>query len=70
MAENKNSLNKYARLTGIAFEMMAIIFIFVWLGKKADEKMGNEINYFTALGSLIGLAGSLYVVIKQLKNVK
>lgn len=68
--ENKKSLNKYIHLTGIGFQMMATIFVFVWIGKWADEHFETSKNYYTALGSLLGLVASLYIVLKQLKNIR
>lgn len=71
MAKNKNSgFTRYIHLTGIAFEMMAIMFVFIWLGKKGDEKWGEESsNLYTLFGTLIGLGVSLYLVLKQLNNI-
>lgn len=61
---------KYLQLTGIAFEMMAVMFIFIWLGKKGDEKWGGEdSNLFTLFGTLIGLGISLYLVLKQINSL-
>lgn len=71
MAKKENSaFTRYIQLTGIAFEMMAIMFVFIWLGKKGDEKWGDEgSNIYTLFGTLIGLGVSLYLVLKQLKNI-
>ena len=66
----KSTLMKYAHLSGTAFQMMAVIFVFVWLGRWGDEHYGFDKKYLTALGSLLGLAASLYLVINQLKNIK
>jgi len=68
--ENKKQVNKYLQLTSLGFQMMAVIFVFVWIGKWADGHFETAKNYFTALGSLVGLAASLYLVLKQLKQVK
>ena len=69
--EPKNkSVNKYVHLTSLGFQMMAVIFVFVWIGKWADGHFETEKSYFTALGSLIGLGASLYLVLKQLKQAK
>lgn len=72
MSEEKKSksINKYIQLTGIAFQMMGVIFAFVWLGKWLDGYYEYDKKYFTALGSLLGLAASLYLVLNQLKNIK
>jgi len=68
--KNKNPYAKYLQLTGIAFQMMAIMLIFIWLGRKADEKWGvPETNYFTLIGTLLGLGVSLYLILQQLKRL-
>lgn len=68
--ENKKNVNKYIQLTSIGFQMMAVIFVFVWIGKWLDQKYMTEKSYYTALGSLLGLGASLYLVLKQLKSIK
>lgn len=63
-------VNKYIHLTSLGFQMMAVIFVFVWIGKWADGHLATEKSYFTALGSLLGLGASLYLVLKQLNDIK
>lgn len=68
--KNKNPFNKYIQLTSIAFQMMAIMLVFIWLGQKADEKWNpTETNYYTLLGTLVGLGVSLYIILQQLKRI-
>ncbi|GAA4109909.1 hypothetical protein GCM10022393_06740 [Aquimarina addita] len=68
--DNKgNQLRKYLALSGIAFEMGAIIFVCAYLGKKADEYYQLEKNWFTMGLVLFGVASSLYLVIKQLERI-
>ena len=69
-SKNNNSYTKYLQLTSIAFQMLAIMLVFIWLGKKADEKWNNsETNYFTLIGTLVGLGVSLYIILQQLKRI-
>lgn len=66
----KNPFNKYIQLTSIAFQMMGIMFVFIWLGQKADEKWNtSQTNYYTLLGTLVGLGVSLYIILQQLKRI-
>jgi len=74
MPEDKNNLNKkgndYARYTGLAFEMMAVIGGLTWLGVWLDTKTGSEIPWFTitlAPGSVIL---SIIIIIKDLTRKK
>ncbi len=66
----KNPYGKYLQLTSIAFQMLVIMLVFIWLGKKADEKWNSsETNYFTLIGTLVGLGVSLYLILQQLKRL-
>lgn len=68
--KNKNPYGKYLQLTSIAFQMMAIMFVFIWFGQKADEKWNSsDTNYYTLLGTLVGLGVSLYTILQQLKRI-
>jgi geranylgeranyl pyrophosphate synthase len=58
-------MEKYARYSGIAFQMIAIILGFVWAGKKLDKKFSNGKSTFVIIFSLAGVAIAMYVVIKE-----
>lgn len=57
-------------LSGIAFEMGAIIYLAVKGGKWLDVYYGNEKNIFTVIATLLGVAISIWVVLQQLKRIK
>jgi hypothetical protein len=62
----KKSLNKYAKFSGLAFQMFAIIALGAYLGVKLDEKYPNKKNLFT-LGFLLGsVLLSIFHVIRQI----
>jgi F0F1-type ATP synthase assembly protein I len=61
-------LHKYARFSGIAFQMAVTIFIGTFIGVKLDEKYPNENNLFTVIFSLLFVMASLYLVVKQVTN--
>lgn len=68
--ESKNQrqsrrLKNYARFSGIAFQMVAIIGLGSYGGVKLDEAYPNEYSIFTIICSLISVAIALYFVIKQ-----
>ena len=68
--KKKNSrLKNWAILSGIGFQMGATIFVCAWIGKKLDEEYPMEKNWFTIGFVLFGVFASLYVVLKQLKNL-
>ena len=64
-----NQLRKYLALTGIAFEMGAIIFICAYIGKRLDAYYQLEKNWFTMGLVLFGVTSSLYLVINQLDRI-
>lgn len=65
----KKLLNKYARFSGVGFQMAVTIFIGAYIGTKLDEKYPNENNIFTLVFTLIFVFAALYMVIKQVKNI-
>ena len=67
--KNKPAFN-YAKYTGLAFQMMATIGIFVFIGYKIDQYQGIENFLFTALLGLVGVAASLYQVVRSLNKNK
>ncbi len=67
--EKKNRLRNWAVLSGIGFQMGATIFVCAWIGKKLDERFPSNKNWFTIGLVLFGVFASLYIVLKQLKNI-
>ncbi len=63
MTKNK-SLRKYARFSGLAFEMIAIIGGGSFAGVKLDQRNANEFPLFTLIFSLSSVMIALYLVIK------
>jgi Sec-independent protein secretion pathway component TatC len=66
----KNNLKNFAMLSGVAFEMGAIIFLAVKGGVWLDEHYQNDKRIFTAIATLLGVAISIWVVLQQLKRIK
>lgn len=62
--------NQFAKYTGLAFQMGAIIFITVWGGQKLDGWSGNDNQIFTIIFSLLGVFAAIYVAIKDFINFK
>lgn len=76
MNNNKNQPNKnkgkqlknLAALTGVAVQMGVTIYLFVLLGKWLDTKFTQE-KLFLIICTLLGVAISLYVVLKQINKL-
>ncbi|HEX8377033.1 MAG TPA: AtpZ/AtpI family protein [Pedobacter sp.] len=66
--KGKKSLTGYAKYTGVAFQMMATICLSAFIGFKIDQYFHHEVQWATALCSVIGVCLSIYQTIRQLKN--
>jgi len=56
----------YLRYSGLAFQLVATILIFVYLGRWLDQYIENETPWFTLLFAIIAVVGSMYRLIKGL----
>ena len=65
-----NPLKHLAILSGIGIQMGVIIYLFVLLGKWLDTTYNNGEKLFIIISTLLGVAVSLYVVVKQLNRIK
>lgn len=59
------NLNDFAKYSGMAFQMFAIIFLTSWGGSKLDKISGNETPVFTIILSLLGVFAAIYTVLKD-----
>lgn len=66
---NKQTPN-YIKYSGIAFQMLATIGVFVFIGYKIDEYKNIDNALFTAIFGIFGVGISLYQVIKSLSRGK
>lgn len=58
-------VNKYIYFSSIVFQMAITITIAAYIGQWLDEKYPNDCSLFTVILSLLGVFGSLYLVIKR-----
>lgn len=70
LSDKTEGLKSFAKYSGIAVKMTAILLLFVWIGKKADEHYSLETPYFTLVASLLGIGVAMYSVIKDLMTNK
>lgn len=68
--ENKNKpTNKWMQLISIPAQMGIIIFLFAKIGMYIDEKYPNKNNIYFLIFTLLGVALSLYNVIRQVNKI-
>ncbi|WP_295712554.1 AtpZ/AtpI family protein [Mucilaginibacter sp.] len=77
MAQNEKSDNKdnggkevnnYAKFSGMAFQMIAVIGVFAFAGYKIDQAGNHQTKWATAGLSLVGVFISLYIIIRSVKS--
>jgi F0F1-type ATP synthase assembly protein I len=64
----RDTLNKAARLSGMAIQMGVIIYLAVKGGRWLDTHYGTE-KVFLPISTLLGVAVSIYLVVQQLKRI-
>lgn len=55
------------KYSGLAFQMIAAVLIFTFIGYKIDQWLNMNIPVFTIVFIVLGLFGYLYKLIKELK---
>jgi ATP synthase protein I len=58
-------LNDFARYSGIAFQMIAVILITTWGGIQLDKLFKLQTPVFTIVLSLLGVFAAIYTAIKD-----
>lgn len=68
--QKKSYLNNYAKYSGIAVQMLAIILLGVFGGYKLDQWLNMSFPVFTILLSLLSVFFAIYSVVKDLLKKK
>ena len=68
--KKENQLKNAIQLSGIGIQMGVIIYVFVLVGKWLDSEYNDGDKLFIIISTLLGVAASLYVVLKQLNRIK
>ena len=66
--EHSAGPNNYLKFTGLAFQMIAIIGGFTYVGHLIDKANNHQTQWVTAMLALIGVFISFYPIFKSLKN--
>jgi F0F1-type ATP synthase assembly protein I len=64
----KKQAANFAKYSGIAFQMLATIGLFSFIGYKIDQNRESSKFIFTAILGLIGVIISLYQVVRSLNK--
>jgi len=60
-----SGINDFARYSGMAFQMVAIILITTWGGIELDKLTGFKTPVFTIILSLLGVIAAIYTAVKD-----
>jgi F0F1-type ATP synthase assembly protein I len=63
--KSNEPVNSYARYTGIAIQMVAIIVVMTLAGVKLDSRRASDTPVFTLILSLLGVFAAIYTAIKD-----
>jgi len=66
--DNDKSVNTYMKYSGLAFQLLAAIGIFGWLGYKLDQYLGLEFPAFMLLFGFLAFGTMLYKTYKSLNQ--
>jgi ATP synthase protein I len=67
--QKKSPPNRYIQLTGMVFQMAAIIGGFAWLGNWIDGRSTRSFPLYTLILSLLGVGIALYIAIKEVIKI-
>lgn len=67
--DQKGRFTRFARLSGIGFQMGATIFLGAMLGKYLDEQYPSSKKWFTIGCTLFSVVIALYMVLKQVNRL-
>lgn len=68
-ASQQNPIRQYGLYSSIVFQMLAIIALGFWGGKKLNDYWKVENNLLTVALGFLGLALALYNTLKQLEKL-
>ena len=63
--KKKKQLREVAKYSGLAFQMIAIIMLVLFVGMQADKYLENDFPGFTVFGAFLGVVLSLYIALKD-----
>ena len=64
-----SSSNKFLKFSGIAFQLAILLALAIWAGTTLDAKLGNDMQYMTALLVVLAFAGFMFKLLRDLKNL-
>lgn len=63
---DKSQINDYLKYSGLAFQMLGVIGVSVWVGLKLDERFMGGKPVFLIILTFLGIFGSIYTLYRSL----
>ncbi|MDA2947234.1 MAG: hypothetical protein O2850_03915 [Actinomycetota bacterium] len=57
-------------LSGLVFQIAAVMYLLIRLGAWADSYFQNQSNYYTLGLSILGIIFIIFLILSQTKNLK
>lgn len=67
-SDKKKPINAYLRYSGFAFQLLASIGVFGWLGYRLDQFLSIKFPAFMLLFGLLAFGGMIYQVYRSLNR--
>jgi F0F1-type ATP synthase assembly protein I len=68
--DKQKVVNSYLKYSGLFFQMLIVIGLFVFIGYKLDQYTHNKQSLYTAGLSLIGVVLAIFQVMRGLNSTK
>ncbi|MCJ0741299.1 AtpZ/AtpI family protein [Pedobacter montanisoli] len=63
-------MNSFAKYSAMAFQMLATIGLFAFIGYQLDKYTQQKVLIYTSVLGIVGVAASLYQVVRTLNKNK
>jgi F0F1-type ATP synthase assembly protein I len=63
-----NQYNSYLKYSGLAFQLLATLFVCGWIGYKIDGWLHMKYPVFTIVLGFVGFAGSIYQLYRSVNK--
>ncbi|HEY3429921.1 MAG TPA: AtpZ/AtpI family protein [Cyclobacteriaceae bacterium] len=67
-SDNKKPTNAYLKYSGLAFQLLAAIGFFGWLGYRLDQYLGIQFPAFMLLFGFLAFAGMMYQIYRSINQ--
>ncbi len=67
-SDKKKPINAYLKYSGLAFQLLASMGVFGWLGYKLDQHLSFKFPVFMLIFGLLAFASMMYQVYRSLNQ--